>query len=52
MSGVMSDTHDHRLATTSPGDISDYRNRKAGIQIPIIWRIKPATIETIPQKAY
>jgi hypothetical protein len=29
MSGVMSDTHDHRLATRSPGDISDYRNRKA-----------------------
>jgi hypothetical protein len=43
MSGVMSDTHDHRLATRSPGDISDYRNRKAGIPIPIIWRIKSAT---------
>jgi hypothetical protein len=36
MSGVMSDTHDHRLATTSPGDISDYHNRKVGIPIPII----------------
>jgi hypothetical protein len=51
LSCSMSDTYDHRLATTSPGDISGYRNKKAGIQIPIIWRIKPATIETIPQKA-